>query len=85
METSVTPHAQIWIGSGPVEVRNLSIGEDSLSASTVGEAPRLIAIARGDADSVRVRRFDVLKSGLTVAGLAAAALTVAGLSVQYGF
>lgn len=85
METSVTPHAQIWIGSGPVEVRNLSIGEDSLSASTVDEAPTLIGISRGHVDSVRVRRFDVLKSGLTGAGFAAAALSVAGLSVEYGF
>jgi hypothetical protein len=56
-----------------------------LSASTVGEAPTLITIARGHVDSLRVRRFDVLKSGLTVAGFAAAALTVAGLSVEYGF
>ena len=85
MEPSVIPRAQIWMGADVIEVRDLMIGHDSLRASAPGRTSARIAVERSAADSVRVQRFDALKTVLTAAGIGAAAATLIGLSVQYGF
>ena len=85
VQPSVAPRAQIWTGGRVIEVRDLRIATDSLRARSAGPEEAPLAFERSAADSVRVRRGDVLKTVLAVTGVAAAAVAVVGFSLRNSF